>query len=111
MPKRKQPLWLIWKHNDNHISKQIHREFEEYAKTTGFYPTQRGLFNLMTQGRWLPNRKFEEPRYKDLQLGSFDHWFDRLVDEGYIKVDDATRSVNSTGLVIVEKDNRPPELE
>lgn len=111
MPKRKQPLWLIWKNNDNHISKQIHREFEQYAKDTGFYPTQNALYTLMAQGAWTSRDHFEPAHYPKLTVDSFNHWFERLVFEGYIKVDVRTRAINSTGLTIVEKENRPPELE
>lgn len=111
MPRRKEPLWLVWKKDDNHISKQIHREFEQYAKDTGFYPTQNALFNLMTKGVWLNLQTYQEPRYPKLTVDSFGYWFDRLIAEGYIALDSRTRAINSTGLIIVEKESRPPELE
>lgn len=110
MARRREPLWLIWKKNDNHISKNIHREFELYAKDTGFYPTQGALLGLMTQGQWLTPKIYQEPRYK-ITKGEFDYWFDRLVSEGYIAVDSRTRAISSTGMEIVEKDNRKDELE
>lgn len=111
MSRRKEALWLIWKKNDSHISKQIFREFEQYAIDTGFQPTQFGLYHLMTQGVWVTPKIYQEPKYPDLTQGSFDHWFERLVSEGYIKIDDRTRSISSTALKIVEKEERPPELE
>ena len=111
MPRRKEPLWLVWKKDDNHISKQIHREFEQYAKDTGFYPTQNALYSLMTKGVWVNPETYQEPRYPKLTVDSFGYWFDRLISEGYIALDSRTRAINSTGLIIVEKESRPPELE
>lgn len=109
--KKKVPLWRLWEEEPEHISRVILREFEQYAIDNGYQPSPHGLFRMLTEGYWhLKLRKFIEPRY-DFTQGSFDHWYDRLVEEGYMSVDEHTHALKSNWLVIEEKDGRPPELE
>jgi CRP-like cAMP-binding protein len=57
----------------------------------------------MAEEQWNPvTRKMDKARYPDLTIGTFNHWYDRLVGEGYIIVD-KTRSVKMAHLVIVDK--------
>lgn len=117
MPRRKKPLWLIWQEDDTHISKAIYRELELYAVDEGFYPTQNGLFRLMTEEEWKTvireGRKVRirfPPRYQ-FTLDSFNHWFDRLKSDGYVAIDERTRGIKCTGLIITQRDDRSVELD
>jgi len=117
MPRRKKPLWLIWEEDDAHISKSIYRELEIYAVDKGFYPTQRGLFRLLVEGEWKEAvregrkiRLWVPPRYS-FTLDSFNHWFERLMDDGYVAIDERTRGIKCTGLIITQRDDRSAELD
>lgn len=108
---RKKPLWILWKENSEHVSRIILREYELFGLDRGYQPTQHGLFTFLTEGQWnLATRKKEAARYKITQ-GSFDYWFTRLVEENYIQIDALTRSTKSVWLQIIEREDRPPELE
>lgn len=111
----KYPLWELWerykRRGKTHLSEEIYQEFEQYAKDTGFYLSQNALFRWMTEGRWIAPKVYQKPRYPKLTLGSFNYWFDRLVDEEYIAVDSQGRSVSSSRLSITEKDDTTPELD
>lgn len=111
MPPRKIPLWQIWLDDDNHISKQILRELELYAKDKGFYPLQNVLFTMLTNGRYNPvTHKWEPARYS-FEIGTYNYWFKRLVEEGYVGLDPDSRSINSTSLEIREKEIRKADLD
>lgn len=93
----------IWSEEPDHISKNIFNELELYATDQGFYPVQNALFKYMAEEQWNDATKRLEPaRYPDLTIGAFNHWYDRLIAEGYIILD-KTRSVRMAHLVIVEK--------
>jgi hypothetical protein len=106
MSKRKEPISKIWQDTPDHLSHQIFSELELYATDKGYYPIQNALFRFMTQPQWNEKvRKQDEPRYPKLGQWTFDYWFDRLVEEGYIEVDQVTRSIRCTHLIIVEREN------
>lgn len=106
MPRARQSLSQRWTENQEHISRKIFNELELYAKDKQFYPVQNALFNYMTKPQWNPKtRKKDPPRYPKLTLWTFDYWFDRMVDEGYIEIDLASRAIRCTHLEIVEKED------
>lgn len=111
MARRKRPLFVEWQVDSEHVSRQIYRELEQYAVDYGYYPTQSALFALMTGGVWgAQTHEWIPPRYQ-FDRNKFDYWFERLVEEGYIDIDDRTRAIRSSYLDIREGENRPPELE
>lgn len=100
MPKRKGPVL------ENPIARSILDELSLYAKDKQFYPLQNALFGYMTRPQFNPaTRKEDPPRYPKLKLWIFDYWYERLVEEGYIEVDRATRSIRCVHLAIVEREN------
>lgn len=102
MPKRKAPVL------DNSIAKLIFDELDLYAKDKQFYPVQNALYSYMTKQQFNRATHKQEPsRYPDLARGTFDYWFERLVEEGYIEIDGATRAIRCVHLAIVERDLPP----
>jgi hypothetical protein len=102
--RQKLPLTRIWQDDPNHISRNILAELTLYAKDKQFYPLQRTLFRMMAYPSFNPvTLKPEEPRYPDLQLNLYDYWFARLVEEGYIEIDQPTRAIRCARLEIVDK--------
>src|SRR5260221_11195600 len=98
----KHSIARIWIEEPNHISQNIFDELEGYAKDKGFYPVQNALYKYMAEAQWNEaTRKLDDPRYPALTIGTFNHWYDRLIAEGYIILD-KTRSVKMAHLVIVE---------
>lgn len=93
----------LWIEEPKHISKKIFDEMDLYAKDKGFYPVQNALYKYMACEQWNDaTRQLDDARYPDLTIGTFNHWYDRLVGEGYIIVD-KTRSVKMAHLQIVDK--------
>jgi hypothetical protein len=104
MPKRRESLSQLWSHNDSHISHLIFNELDLYAKDRQFYPVQNALFSYMTNEQWnAGTHKLDPPRYPHLSQGIFDYWFGRLVEEGYIEIDQTTRAIRCLHLEIIEK--------
>lgn len=102
MPRRKEPVLNV------QTARDIFNELDLYAQDKQFYPVQGALFSYMTKPQRNPMTKIVEPaRYPDLKLGVFNHWFNRLVEEGYIQVDRVTRAIRCVHLAIVEKDADP----
>jgi hypothetical protein len=110
MPKRKQPLPQIWRESEakgqQHVSQLIYEELKEYAKDNQFYPLQHVLFRYMAEPVWNDTTLDCNPaRYPDLTLGKFNFWFRRLIEEGFIVLDDfQSRAVRCAELEIVEKE-------
>lgn len=101
MPKRKKPVM------ENSIARNIFNELELYAKDKQFYPLQGALYAYMT--RFVKDEATGEmKRCYDLRVGTFNWWFDRLVEEGFIEIDRVTRSIRAVHLVIVERDGAKP---
>jgi len=97
---------------DDHLVRQIYREFKEYAQSTGFYPTQNALYSLMVRPQWNAATRVWDPARYTVPRGQFEYWFRRLVEEGYIAIDQGrTRAVNATALSIVERDGEVKKLE
>lgn len=105
MPKRKQTLQAIWEKEPDHISRQIFRELDLYAKDKQFYPVQNALWRYMTEPQYNPRtRKTEVARYPEIGQWKFDYWFGRLVEERFIEIDPTTRAIRCVHLEIVEKE-------
>jgi hypothetical protein len=105
MPKRKDPVL------NNSTALLIFNELDLYAKDKQFYPVQNALYSYMTKPQFnKATRQMDPPRYPDITRGTFDYWFERLVEEEYIKVDSATRAIRCVHLVIVERENAPVSL-
>lgn len=99
MPKRKGPVL------DNPTARDILNELSLYAKDRQFYPVQNALWRYMAQTQYNPKtHKKEEARYPKLGVWTFDYWFDRLIEEGYIEVDNITRAIRCVHLEIVERE-------
>ena len=97
MARRKQTLL------DSQTARDILAELETYAKDKQFYPVQNALYGHM-------HRKLDDSKcrlYNELTIGKFDYWFDRLVFEGYIDIDDDTRAIRAVRLMIVDRDDLP----
>lgn len=102
----KEPIDKIWQDEPDHVSRQIWNELDHYARDKGFYPIQNKLYRYMTDPQWnKATKKMDPPRYPELGQWVFDYWYDRLIEEGYIEVDQITRSIRCSHLVIVEKEN------
>lgn len=104
MPPRKQYVL------DNKTARIILSELDEYAKMRQFYPLEHSLYTYLTEGEPDPkNRKKSEARYPELKgrWGMFHHWFGRLVEDGFIEIDQTTRAVRCVHLQIIEKDTSP----
>lgn len=86
MPRRKEPIFKT-------PARDIFAELEIYAKDKQFYPVQNALFCHMQRKEY------------DITIGEFNYYFKRLVDEGYIEIDDDTRAIRATKLIITERDN------
>lgn len=97
MPRRKGPAL------DNPVARSIFNELDLYAKDRQFYPVQNALFNHMVGFTKMPDGHLER-RY-NLSVGEFNYWFSRLVEEGYIEIDLATRAIRAMHLAIVEKED------
>lgn len=112
MGTKKIPLAQLWQMSaTEHISLSILREYKQYIDDKAYFPNQHALFRLMTIPQWNPEKKgWDEPRYS-VTIGAYNHWFDRLVKEGYIQVDGLTTSTRAPWITIVDKDDKPPELE
>lgn len=101
MPRRKGPVM------DNPIARSIFNELELYAKDRQFYPLQGALYAYMT--RFVKDETDGELKScYDLRVGTFNYWFDRLVEDGYIEVDRTTRSIRAVHLMIVEREDAKP---
>jgi hypothetical protein len=112
MPRPKFPLAQMWHSNPGHISRMILEELTLYAKDKQVYPIQNQLFHLMTDPQY--NKKTNEPippRYPEIvgKGNTFDYWFGRLVEEGYIEIDWPTRSIRCTKLAIVDMGDKPED--
>ncbi len=102
MPLRRRPVL------QHPTARAILAELELYAKDRQFYPLEHSLFIYMTKGEDRPElRKHEPGRYPEMTWGSWHHWFERLVEEGYIEIDFNTRAIRCLHLEIVEKDDSP----
>ncbi len=89
----------------NEVARNIYNELEVYAHDHHSYPTQGALYAYMAKPQWNNATLVQnEARYPELKVGMFNHWFDRLVSEGYIEVDRSTRAIRCTNLVISEKE-------
>lgn len=96
MPKRKEPVM------DSSIARDIFNELDLYAKDKQFYPIEHALYRHMK--RYIRNDAgVLEPLYK-FSKGEFRYWFGRLVDERYIEIDEDTRAIRCSHLMIVEKE-------
>lgn len=100
MPRRKGQVM------DNPIARSIFSELELYAKDKQFYPLQNALYGHMT--RFVKGSDGQLKRCYDLSLATFNWWFGRLVEDGYIKIDRETRSIRAVHLQIVERDGPSP---
>lgn len=92
MPRRKTPIMKT-------PARDVFAELELYAKDKQFYPVQNALFGHMQRKDY------------DITIGEFNYYFDRLVEEGYIDVDDDTRAIRATKLIIVDRDNADVDVE
>ena len=97
MPRRKGPAL------DNPIARSIFNELDLYARDRQFYPVQNALYNHMTGFVKRPDGKLER-RYV-LSVGEFNYWFSRLVEEGHIEIDNATRAIRAMHLAIVQRED------
>lgn len=97
MPKRKEPVMT------NAIARDIFNELDLYAKDKQFYPVQHALYAYMT--RFVKDETGHLKRCYDLSISTFNWWFNRLVEEGYIKIDPITRSIRAVHLMIVERED------
>lgn len=99
MPRRKGPCL------DNKTARDILHELSLYATDKQFYPVKYALYTYMAKPYYdLKTHRHEPPRYPDLGLWTFDWWFDRLVEEGYIEVDPVTKAIRCLHLEIIEKE-------
>lgn len=102
MPKRKTPVL------NNALARSILTELIEYARMKQFYPVQNALWRYMATPQFNPITKKQEPaRYPGLGQWTYGYWFERLVLEGYIEIDQATRAIRCVHLEIVEKSDLP----
>lgn len=98
MPKRKEPVL------NNAIARDIFNELDLYAKDKQFYPVEHALYGHMIR---FVLRDGKMQRMYSLSKGEFRYWFARLVEEGYIQIDPASRAIRCVHLQIVEKEEIP----
>lgn len=110
------PLEQLWSEGDEkaQIARRILDELFDYALTGQVYPNQKGFFHYLTEPQTVivvtDHGKREcvttKPKYAELTIGSYNHWFRRLVEEGYIFIDrrNGSRSIGCTQLEIRERE-------
>lgn len=108
MPKRKSGAM------ENPTARDIFNELDLYAKDRQFYPLQNALYGYMTRfmkdasGKLVLDENGKPKRHYNLSISTFNWWFSRLVEEGFIVIDRETRSIRAVHLQIVEKEDAHP---
>lgn len=95
----------------NKTARAIMDELNLYATDKQFYPSKFALLRFMQEGetKKVGNRAVHIPgRYPDITFGSYNYWFNRLVEEGHIEMDWTTKAIRCIHLIIVERDDVPP---
>ena len=91
MPRRKAAI------EDNPIAQDILNELALYGTDKQFQPVQNALYGHMKR------ETKDRPAY-DYTIGEFNYWFDRLVRAGLIEVDDDTRAVRASSILMISRD-------
>jgi hypothetical protein len=95
----------------NKTARAILDELDLYAKDKQFYPVKFALLRYMQEGETKKEgrRIVHIPgKYPELTFGSYNYWFNRLVDEGYIEMDWTTKAIRCLHLIIVEREDILP---
>lgn len=88
----------------NETARCILNELSLYATDKQFYPLQNTLWAYMAKPQWNYATLCHDPaRYPALGQWTFNYWFERLVEDGHIEIDKATRAIRAAHLEIVEK--------